>query len=1037
MATLIANASTTQLMSGAATFAAAEAGALAAVLNRNSLTTIAAATTVTSVTFTVTNAKVIDAVLLWLKSSAAGPTGTIKVDLQKGGVSQASVTVDKADLPVGGSIVVADMVPVLFKLTTTATGDGGSNWTIVITTTGTGTVTIARASATTNNYTRALRTTTAATLAAGDDFYVVGELTGQGTNTARTVTMDSVAATVYGNGAVNSITVSGGLCAVSCHGTLSYQGSAATNYILRLAGDLIVAQFGTLNIGATGAEIPRNSTAVLEFQPVSADGDFGLRILDNATCNIAGLSRTSGKNIVKCKLTADVVSANVLTGLVSTGMTSVASTGLEASGNSALAVFMVENSSNTAHSHGAGGGSASNQTQTATVWLARGTGANNRYVRFLIGNSAVSSSVANGFYSDIDLQAGTAGTVTAMGNGTATSVSITAVGDGYLIRMTGIVTSGAGGTSYAHVMCCSAAGTTVYAGSGASTVRYDRLSLITAASISDTTFNVDEDTGWLAGDAICVASTTRTASECEIYPLNANAGSSSLVSSLYPFSGTVASTHHGTAPTQAEIALITRNVKIRSTSMTLVTFVYVAALATIDFSWAEFVCGTNVTGKRGLEINAGAVAGVKNIEYCSFHDGENAGVYLSAGSTSLNLTMSNNIFWNTGTLGLHLVGTVTNADWIMDGNLVMRPGSTGFNLGDLSGTFTNNTAVGAATVQYGIQFNTSGDGIYPVGTFTNNTAHSCNSAGLLISSNLPIGVLDGFTIWRNGNYGIQLAASCVYTELVFINFLMFGNSAAGIYFNNDVLNIKDSIICGDTLFNTLSGVYTQQTMAQQFKLDNVDFTGDTSAHASVLVPIATQIFNFVMSSTRAEVQATLRNCLFDTTTLIDGTDGGKPGWSTESYMNFQKFNQTAGDHRTEMKYGQLKTDTAIYNTAAPSMRMTPNNASSKLESASKHRGITVPVANGSTVDITVYVRKSEAGDGAAYNGNQPRLIQRANPALGQSDDVVLDTVSVAVGNWEQLSATSSSATDDGAWEFIVDCDGTTGWVNVDDWEAFI
>jgi hypothetical protein len=47
--------------------------------------------------------------------------------------------------------------------------------------------------------------------------------------------------------------------------------------------------------------------------------------------------------------------------------------------------------------------------------------------------------------------------------------------------------------------------------------------------------------------------------------------------------------------------------------------------------------------------------------------------------------------------------------------------------------------------------------------------------------------------------------------------------------------------------------------------------------------------------------------------------------------------------------------------------------------------------------------------------------------------VVLDTVTVAVGNWETLTGTTSVPTDDGAFELIVDCDGTVGGVNVDDW----
>src|SRR3954470_18759680 len=142
MGILIANAATTQNFTGAATFAAAETGSLALNLVRNTTASLATASSVTSASFTVTNTKVIDAVLLWLQTSGTVGTGTFKVDLQKGGVSQASVTVNKSDLPDSGA-AGSIPVPVLFKLTSTATGDGGANWTIVLTTTsGTGSATI-------------------------------------------------------------------------------------------------------------------------------------------------------------------------------------------------------------------------------------------------------------------------------------------------------------------------------------------------------------------------------------------------------------------------------------------------------------------------------------------------------------------------------------------------------------------------------------------------------------------------------------------------------------------------------------------------------------------------------------------------------------------------------------------------------------------------------------------------------------------------------------------------------------------------------
>jgi hypothetical protein len=58
---------------------------------------------------------------------------------------------------------------------------------------------------------------------------------------------------------------------------------------------------------------------------------------------------------------------------------------------------------------------------------------------------------------------------------------------------------------------------------------------------------------------------------------------------------------------------------------------------------------------------------------------------------------------------------------------------------------------------------------------------------------------------------------------------------------------------------------------------------------------------------------------------------------------------------------------------------------------------------------------------------------KANPAIGITTDTVIATASAAAGSWGQISGTTAAASDDGVFEFVVDCDGTTGWTNVDDW----
>jgi hypothetical protein len=90
----------------------------------------------------------------------------------------------------------------------------------------------------------------------------------------------------------------------------------------------------------------------------------------------------------------------------------------------------------------------------------------------------------------------------------------------------------------------------------------------------------------------------------------------------------------------------------------------------------------------------------------------------------------------------------------------------------------------------------------------------------------------------------------------------------------------------------------------------------------------------------------------------------------------------------------------------------------------------VPIANGQLATISVKVQK----DGS-YNGNAPRLIQKANPAIGVNSDAVLATHSAGSGSFQTLSGATAAATDDGVIECVVDCDGTAGNVYVDTWTA--
>lgn len=261
-------------------------------------------TYINSATF-IPGAITIDAIAFKIASTSGSPTGTITAALDQGGADVAGtvVTVNSSDLPAAGI--------------TTTTNEGG--WFLfkfaapVLLLAATAYSVKIKASnslqanlwcANTSDLNRMLRTTTTQAPAANDILHVIPEYTGAGTSNTFTVTMDNTATTTFGSGTNGTVAISVGK---GC--TLAYGTTAATNYYLKLGGIIIIYTGGTFNIGTSGSEIPRDSTAVLEFLPTS-NGGMGISARNGSTVNMYGLSRTSGKNVNKCLLTADKAAAS-------------------------------------------------------------------------------------------------------------------------------------------------------------------------------------------------------------------------------------------------------------------------------------------------------------------------------------------------------------------------------------------------------------------------------------------------------------------------------------------------------------------------------------------------------------------------------------------------------------------------------------------------------------------------------------------------------------------------------------------------------
>jgi hypothetical protein len=126
-------------------------------------------------------------------------------------------------------------------------------------------------------------------------------------------------------------------------------------------------------------------------------------------------------------------------------------------------------------------------------------------------------------------------------------------------------------------------------------------------------------------------------------------------------------------------------------------------------------------------------------------------------------------------------------------------------------------------------------------------------------------------------------------------------------------------------------------------------------------------------------------------------------------------------------YGQIDIETATTGVASPSMKLTPEHAARKFEGTRMGKAVGI----GEQPTFSVSVRKN-----AAYNGAAPRLILKANGAIGVNKDVVLDTLSVGADTWEVLTGQLPiAAEEDGVAHVLVDCDGTAGAVFVDDFAA--
>lgn len=587
------------------------------------------------------------------------------------------------------------------------------------------------------------------------------------------------------------------------------------------------------------------------------------------------------------------------------------------------------------------------------------------------------------------------------------------------------------------------------------------------------------------GDSVTLASTTTNSAQAELFkaistitmtsPGNNPASTITVQANTTNFhSGTI----NANQDTRAELINVTRNVKITGAVANAVTnaaqapgtftsttgYLFSDEGATMVCYYTEFEWfgggGTGsvgnlpaTAGKEGIAIRPSPTAsvggsslvGMAILYGCAFHDGGSSGycVYIETGEVTSNTidaillqycVGSNTSFAfveqdSVNASGLNIF--IDNCCSIRNGN-----GAANQGLCQTSDNAVNISNCNCAGPNTGITMteNTGATTYNGSGQLANIIIHGSDGSGINwnVSNNNNNMNCSNLRTWRNAGAGVTSAA---LNNAIIDGFHSFGNSNTGWNFAN-----------GNGSYNTvIRNVYMDLGVTQNavagVQVIGINF-GNTGVFRDVLIlngvfggQQAHTTADFVLAANMAYISILCNNVSLQSATPISNfTFVAGTNFFEQSKFGFTRFNQQAGNHRTVYIYGTIFSDTTLFKTASPSEKLSPTTCTLtnrlKLESSPKRAAL----ANGQNTTVGVWVRQSVVGDGATYNGQFPQLILKANPGAGIFTDQLIATGTTSgQGSFEQLTGLTPTVTDDSVLEFVVQCNGTVGFVNVDDW----
>jgi hypothetical protein len=534
------------------------------------------------------------------------------------------------------------------------------------------------------------------------------------------------------------------------------------------------------------------------------------------------------------------------------------------------------------------------------------------------------------------------------------------------------------------------------------------------ASLGTSSITTSTSTGWNRSDNIVIAPTTNSSAGFNFLTMSATASGTTIT-----LTGTLSNAKTIWANTDCEIINLTRNVKIVGGLSSSVDSLHTYnGQITIDMDYTEFNFGAisnsatettstsliNFVGcsfwgssSRNLITDSAIPAGVTmSFDDCVFHNYNSmfgAGNLVSSTQSTVKFTNS----WGIRAVSNWSYPSANNAFTIDNCRFIASAGSGilfGNNSSYDTGPIIIRNSVFKCNTTNGISFAPNS------GAYTNiGEQHD-------ISNN---------RMYLNAQFGFAGAAGTGYSwGWIIGQFEAFSNATANV-------NLS---VSGDFRFlgATLYGGPTQASPIGVRSLNP-------------LVPITFE--NFIMSThSTADVSlvqtGAISQLIFKNSSFLSTTKVQSPTtlFSRPSYVYSARDGQVDGTHLIYKFNGTIRSDLTIFRTSPSSLRLSPLNATYKIES----NPVYVPVETGKTITVGVWVRKSVIGDGATYSGNFPRLVCKVNSATWTgSTDIILATASAASsGAFEYISGVTPIASDNSAFEIVVDCDGTAGWVNVDD-----